>query len=106
MVVDVVIMGSVMNPDVLERVIDAVPSQPVRAVYVVRPPGPSGIAAAATSAGAQLLSSQEAGVGAQLERARTHLCALDRPPDVVVFLSPDGSDDPSEIPLLLAPVRA
>jgi hypothetical protein len=46
------------------------------------------------------------GLGAALDEARARLCALDRPPDVVVLMSADGSDDPAEIPLLLAPIRA
>jgi hypothetical protein len=115
MIIDVVIvqpasLGRVGGSDgeIIARVIEAVPDW-VRDVYVIAPAGPrgpGGLAAAVTSAGAKLLSSQEPGVGSQLERARVHLCALPRPPDVVTFLSPDGSDDPKEISLLLAPIRA
>ena len=32
--------------------------------------------------------------------------ALDRPPEVVVLLSADGSDDPAELSRLLLPIRA
>jgi hypothetical protein len=74
----------------------------VRDVYVV---GPAAVAALATSAGAKVLPS-EGGAGADLDRARVYLCSLERPPDVVVLLSPDGSDDPAELTLLLAPIRA
>jgi hypothetical protein len=105
MVVDAIIVG-VVNPETLARVVEKMPSSLVRDVYVVARPSAVGVAAAATLAGAKLLSSQEAGVGAQLDRARVHLCALDRPPDVVVFVSSDGSDDPAELPLLFAPIRA
>jgi hypothetical protein len=45
------------------------------------------------------------GIGERLERARAHLSQLARPPDAVVLLSGDGSDDPGEVGLLLAPLR-
>jgi hypothetical protein len=100
-IVDAVIAGA-RDAASLARVIRAVPEL-VRDVYVV---GEAGLASAVTSAGARLLSSPDPGLGAQLERARVHLCALSRPPDVAVLLSPDGSDDPSELTLLLAPIRS
>jgi hypothetical protein len=101
MIVDAVIVGAA-DGEAVRRVIDAVPSL-VRDIYVV---AEGRLAGVVTAAGASLLSSSEPGLGAQLERVRTHLCAVDRPPDVAVLLSPDGSDDASEIPLLLAPIRA
>lgn len=104
MIVDVIIADA--SGDAVGRVVRAVPRSLVRDVYVVSAAGRGEVAAAATSAGGKLLSSSEPGRGAQLERALSHLCALERRPDVVVLLSPDGSDDPSEIPLLLAPLRA
>jgi len=101
MIVDAVIVGAV-DAEAIARVIDAVPSL-VRDVYVV---AGGELAAAVTGAGAKLLSSSDPGLGAQWERARVHLCTVERPPDVAVLLSPDGSDDASEMPLLLAPIRA
>jgi hypothetical protein len=101
MIVDAVIVGA-SDAEAVRRVIDAVPSL-VRDIYVV---APAGMAAVVTFAGGKLLSSSDPGLGAQWERVRAHLCAVDRPPDVAVLLSPDGSDDASEMPLLLAPLRA
>ncbi|HLU64724.1 MAG TPA: hypothetical protein VKZ63_00520, partial [Kofleriaceae bacterium] len=46
------------------------------------------------------------GYGAACRRAIAHLEALPRPPDAVVFMAPDGSDDPADIPALLQPIRS
>lgn len=58
----------------------------------------------ARAAGAQVVSEPRRGYGqaclAGLADLRSH------PPDVVVFLDADHSDDPRELPLLLAPIAA
>jgi hypothetical protein len=52
-----------------------------------------------------LLHEASRGYGAACRRAIAHLETLPRPPDVVVFLSADGSDDPRDIARLIAPMR-
>jgi hypothetical protein len=98
LIVDVVICSDCGDVGALAGVVAALPASLVRDVYVVA----SGPVAATR---ARLLASAR-GVGAQLERAREHLCALQHPPDVAAFLSPDGSDDPAELARLLAPLAA
>ena len=45
------------------------------------------------------------GYGAACLRGVAHLSVLPRPPDAVVFMAADGSDDPTEIPAILGPLR-
>jgi glycosyltransferase involved in cell wall biosynthesis len=58
-------------------------------------------AAIATSKGAEVVHVAERGYGAACAGALTRLA---RNADIVVFMDADGSDDPAEIPLLLAPI--
>lgn len=61
-------------------------------------------AEAARGAGARVVSEPRRGYG---RACLAGIAALDgAPPDVVVFLDADASDDPSEMPLLVAPIRA
>jgi len=60
----------------------------------------------ARDAGAVLLHDPSPGYGAACRRAIGHLESLPRPPDVVVFLSSDGGDDPADIGRLVEPMRA
>jgi glycosyltransferase involved in cell wall biosynthesis len=53
-----------------------------------------------------VLREPRAGTGAACLRAIAHLEALPRPPDAVVFMAADGSDDPRDIPALLAPIES
>ncbi len=86
MIVDVVIAGGAVDALTLRRVMEAIPAALVREVLAV--------------------ASADESLGVQLDGVRAKLCAALPPPDVVVFLSPDGSDDPAELGLLLAPLRA
>jgi len=56
----------------------------------------------ARAAGATVLHEPQRGYGAACLRALAYLEAA--PPDVVVFMDADGSDDPADLPALLAPV--
>jgi len=61
-------------------------------------------AEAARGAGARVVSEPRRGYG---RACLAGIAALDgAPPDVVVFLDADASDDPSEMPLLVARIRA
>ena len=59
-------------------------------------------AAVARDAGATVIAEPRRGYGAACLAGLAHLRAA--PPDVVVFLDADGSDDPSELGALLAPI--
>ena len=59
-------------------------------------------AAIARQAGATVLHEPQHGYGAACLRALEHLRAA--PPDVVVFMDADRSDDPSDLPSLLRPI--
>ena len=59
-------------------------------------------AAVARGAGAEVVTEPRRGYGAACLAGLAHWS--DPPPDVVVFLDADGSDDPSELGALLAPI--
>jgi glycosyltransferase involved in cell wall biosynthesis len=59
-------------------------------------------AAVAAAAGATVVGEPRRGYGAACLAALAHL--RHAPPDVVAFLDADGSDDPAELPALLAPI--
>uniref|UniRef100_A0A832MN74 Glycosyltransferase family 2 protein n=1 Tax=Eiseniibacteriota bacterium TaxID=2212470 RepID=A0A832MN74_UNCEI len=61
-------------------------------------------AEAARAAGAEVVAEPRRGYGAACLAGLARLAA--RPPDVVAFLDADHSDDPAELPALLAPLVA
>ena len=101
-IVDVVI-PALDEEDALGAVLAAIPSA-VRQVVVADNGSTDGTAAVAEAAGAVVVHEPERGYGAACLTALAHLAA--DPPDVVVFLDGDGSDDPSELDALLAPLQA
>ena len=84
----------------------ALPAREFRSAVVVDSASTDATSLVARDAGAMLLHEPSQGYGAACRRAIVHLEALPRPPDVVVFLSADGSDDPRVIGRLLEPIRA
>ena len=82
--------------------LDAVDRTLVQDILVGDNGSRDGTADVARSRGAQVVTVEERGYGAACAGALTLL-----PPDtdIVVFMDADGSDDPSEIPRLLAPIR-
>jgi glycosyltransferase involved in cell wall biosynthesis len=70
----------------------ALPARELRSVVVVDSASTDATALVARDAGAVLLHEPAHGYGAACRRAIGHLENLPRPPDVVVFLSSDGSD--------------
>jgi glycosyltransferase involved in cell wall biosynthesis len=72
----------------------------VRDVVVVDNGSRDRTAEAARGSGAQLVAEPRRGYGAACLAGLAHLRR--EPPDVVAFLDADGSDDPSELPALLA----
>jgi glycosyltransferase involved in cell wall biosynthesis len=89
----------------LGAVLAAVPARTVRTVVVVDNASTDGTARVGEDGGAVVVREARVGYGAACLRGVAHLSTLPRPPDVVVFLSADGSDDPTEIPNLLQPLR-
>jgi glycosyltransferase involved in cell wall biosynthesis len=86
-------------------VLTAIPPRTVRTVVVVDNGSTDATARAAEDAGAVVVRETRLGYGAACLRGVSHLSTLPKPPDVVVFLSADGSDDPAEIPQLIQPLR-
>ncbi len=86
-------------------VLHAVPLRAVRTVVLVDNASTDATARVAEDAGAVVVREARLGYGAACLRGVAHLSTLPKPPDVVVFLSADGSDDPAEIPHLIQPLR-
>ena len=87
------------------RVVAAMPRRVVRSVIVVDNGSRDSTARRAEDAGAVVVREPRAGYGAACLRGIQHLQALPRPPDVVVFMSATGCDDPADIPRLAQPLR-
>ena len=100
--VDVVI-PALDEEEALGGVIREIPAS-VRRVIVADNGSTDATARVAEAAGAEVVREPERGYGAACLSALAHLAA--DPPDVVVFLDGDGSDDPSELDALLDPLRA
>lgn len=105
LVVDVIVVAR-DQADTLAATLAEVPMRLVRSVVVVDNGSTDSTASVARDAGVVVLREPRVGHGAACLRAIAHLESLPRPPDVVVFLAADGSDDPAEIPRLLEPLRA
>lgn len=87
------------------RVVAAMPPRVVRSVIVVDNGSRDATARRAEDAGAIVVREPHAGYGAACLRGIAHLQSLPRPPDVVVFMSATGCDDPTDIPRLVKPLR-
>ncbi|HKE13916.1 MAG TPA: glycosyltransferase [Kofleriaceae bacterium] len=84
----------------------SLPARELRSVVVVDAGSTDATPLVARDAGAVLLHERSDGYGAACRRAIAHLESLPRPPDAVVLMAGDGSDDPADIPALLAPIRS
>jgi glycosyltransferase involved in cell wall biosynthesis len=102
--VDVVVIA----PDAagtLGPLLAGLPRRQVRSIVVVDNRSGDATGSVAGDAGAVVLREPTLGHGAACRRALAHLAALPVQPDVVVFMSADGGDDPAELGRLLAPIR-
>jgi glycosyltransferase involved in cell wall biosynthesis len=105
LIVDVLI-PALIEAATLPLVLRAIAREAVRDIYVIDNGSTDQTAELAVRGGAKLLSEPVRGYGAACLHGLRHLAALDKPPDVVVFLDGDYADDPAELPLLLEPIRA
>src|SRR6185295_6110026 len=83
-------------------VLDEIPRPPVRRVVVADNGSTDATARIARAHGATVVSEPRRGYGAACLRGLEALAA--DPPDVVLFLDADGSDDPEQTPALLRPI--
>ena len=87
----------------LSDVLAAVPPNLVEEIVVVDNASVDRTAEVARARGATVVAEPHLGYGAACLRGIDHL--MDRPPEVLVFLDGDGSDDPAEIGRLVEPIE-
>lgn len=98
-----VLIPALDEEESLPDTLDAIPFF-VSHVVVVDNGSTDRTAEVARSLGAEVVREPERGYGAACLAGVDHLAGLPEPPDVVVFLDADGSDDPAEISLVAEPV--
>ncbi|HLQ67724.1 MAG TPA: glycosyltransferase family 2 protein [Candidatus Limnocylindrales bacterium] len=90
--------------DAIGGVLDALPRRLIRRVVVCDNGSTDATSRVAREHGAQVVREERRGYGSACLRALQSLRA--DPPDTVLFLDADGSDDPAEAAALLAPIEA
>ncbi|HEY0009565.1 MAG TPA: glycosyltransferase family 2 protein [Tepidisphaeraceae bacterium] len=88
----------------IARVIEALPRSLVRRIVVADNNSKDATAANASAAGAIVVPAPVQGYGSACLAALEHLKA--DPPEIVVFIDADFSDDPTELPKLIEPILA
>lgn len=99
-----VIIPALDEEESLPLVLAALPSSPCLQVVVVDNGSRDRTEAVALAAGATVVREPERGYGRACQTGLRHLAA--DPPQIVVFLDADFSDDPADLPRLLAPLMA
>lgn len=90
--------------EALPPVLQALGRAGIRRVVVVDNGSTDRTAAVAREAGARVVPEPRRGYGAACLTGLSHLASGASPPDVVVFLDGDGSDDPADLPRLVGPI--
>jgi len=104
-IVDVII-PALDEEEALPGVLRELAAASVRAVVVVDNGSRDGTVAVARAGGAEVVFETHRGYGAACLRGIEACRAHAPPPDVLVFLDADGSDDPTEVARLLQPIVA
>lgn len=100
-----VLMPALNEEDALPAILRAIPRS-VDRVVVADNGSTDRTAEVARAGGADVVSEPERGYGAACLAGIRHLAQLDVPPDVLVFIDADGSDDPADIERVVAPIVA
>ena len=102
MIVDVII-PALDEAGSIGSVVQAIPRPAVRDVVVIDNGSRDGTADVARRAGARVVAEARRGYGSA---CLAGLATLAPGAEIVVFLDADGSDDPAQLPLLVAPIEA
>lgn len=97
------LLPALNEAETLPRVLRDLQARGLRQIVVVDNGSTDTTAEVARAGGAVVVSCPERGYGAACLAGLSHLAAA--PPDVVVFLDADGSDDPDDLPAVLGPVE-
>jgi len=100
-----VMMPALNEEDALPAILAAI-SPTVDHVVVADNASTDGTADVARAAGATVVYEAERGYGAACLAGIHYLAQLDTPPEVLVFIDADGSDDPADIERVVAPLLA
>ena len=87
------------------KVLEAIPSDPIREVVVVNNNSTDRTWEVAENGGATVLDETRQGYGSACLRGIAHLAEKEVQPETVVFLDADFSDYPEQMERLLAPIR-
>src|SRR5579859_299252 len=98
------VIPALNEEEALRHLLPEIPSEQVRWVIVADNGSTDATARVAREAGALVVSEPTPGYGRACWRGFTTATQLGA--DIVVFMDGDGSDDPADLPLLLAPLLA
>jgi len=102
MLVDVII-PALNEEESIASVIEGIPRQLIRRIVVVDNGSTDRTAERAISAGADVVIEKTPGYGSAMRKGVETL--FSSPPEAVVFMDGDGSDNPSEMESLISPIR-
>jgi len=98
-------MPALDEEDALPKILEAMP-QWVSRVVVANNGSTDRTAEVALSHGADVVDEPRRGYGAACLAGIRYLAQLDLPPDVLVFIDADGSDDPADMKRVVEPILA